>query len=262
MKEVRSARVHRLRLTELMPRKIDDVNELLDHLAAGFRALPPPVRMQRVAMELTGKQADAPGFASFRSRVPALHRRAEPIHEAASRDDTGLRCRVDHRSRACHIERNRFLHEHVSSRGNSLLDLSGVRERRQRDDQQIDLRIQHATQVGEGLGSETRSELADLAVAAPATRDELHLILQGTRCGRMARADSAAAEQAYPQSLHAQAPNVSTDCSIPGSPASMRANSAGASANATVWVMSGNRFKRFSYCRRTAVCHSRGLFQR
>jgi len=106
------------------------------------------------------------------------------------------------------------------------------------------------------------SELANLAVASSATCDELHFVREDSDSSRVTRADSAAAEQAHSQSLHAQTPNVRTDCSIPGSPASMRANSAGASANATVCVISGNRFKRCSYWRRTAVCHSRGLFQR
>ena len=147
----------------------------------------------------------------------------------------------------------------MRSRCDRLLDLAGMCERRERDDQQIDLRIQHATQIGERLRAEARSELPNLALAPPAAGDELHFVLQDADCGGVARADTAAAEQAHAQSLHTQAPNVSTDCSIPGSPASIRANSAGASANATVCVMSGNRFKRFSYWRRTAVCHSRRL---
>ena len=146
--------------------------------------------------------------------------------------------------------------------GDGLLDLACVRERRKCHDQQIDLRIQHPAQISERLCAEPRSELANLGFAAPAAGDELHLVLESTdRCG-VTRTDTAAAEQANAQSLHAQTPNVRTDCSMPGSPASMRANSAGASANATVCVISGRRFKRFSYCKRTAVCHRRGLFQR
>ena len=150
----------------------------------------------------------------------------------------------------------------MRARSDCLLDLTAVREWRERDDQQIDLRIQHATQIGERLRAEARGELADFAFVSAAARDELHLVLQNADCSGMARADSSAAEQAHAQSLHTQAPNVRTDCSIPGSPASMRANSAGASAKGTVCVISGNRFRRFSYCRRTAVCHSRSLFQR
>src|SRR5687767_14598480 len=149
MEEIRRARVYRLRLAELMACEIDDVNELFDHLAAGLRTFAPPVRMQRVAMELAGEQARAPGLPALRSGVPALHGCPEAIHEATRSDDASLCSRIDHRPRACHIQRNRFLHQHVRSRSNCLLDLTAMCERRKRDDQQIDLRIQHAKQIAE-----------------------------------------------------------------------------------------------------------------
>ena len=189
-----------------MTRQVDDVNELLDHLSAGLRAFAPPVCVQGVAVELTREQARPTRFATLRRRVPTRDRRAEAVHEPASCDDASLCGSIDHRPRTRHVQRDRLLDQYVSSGGDRLLNLTGVRERRQRDDQQIDLRIQHAPQIGERCGPEAGSKLLNFAVAATTTGDQLHLILQDAYSSRMTRGDSAAAEHADAQTLHTQAP--------------------------------------------------------
>ena len=104
MKQIGSPGVNRLRHAERATRQVGDVDQLLHHLPAGFVAVAPPWRVQRIAVERAGEMADGAGFARIRHCSPALHRAAEAIHEAAGRDH--IAARVDHRRRAPEIERH------------------------------------------------------------------------------------------------------------------------------------------------------------
>ena len=239
------------------------MDQLFDHLAARFGPLAPPLGMQGVAVELAREQSDATGLARGSRLIPAHDGIPEPIHEAARGDDLRACGRIDHRARSLHVQCDGLLDEQVNAGGRRHFRLAGVCVRRQCDDEQIQLRfVEHATHVGPRGGAELPCERGNFLLIAPTARDEVRSI--GQRCDRcgVAPGDAAAAEQADAQSTHVRKPNVSTVCSIPGSPASIRAKRAGASSKGTVCVMSGTRLRRPSCCRRTALCHNRSLLQR
>ena len=83
VEEVRGLGVDRLRHAEAVAREVGDVDQLLDHLAAGEFPLAPPRRVERVAVEAAGKVPDA----AVVERVPAPDRLAVAVHEAAGGDD-------------------------------------------------------------------------------------------------------------------------------------------------------------------------------
>ena len=137
---------------------------------------------------------------------------------------------LDHRARSLHVQCDGLLDEQVNAGGRRHFHLAGVCMRRQCDDEQIQLRfVEHAARVRPGGGAELAGERGNFRLIAAAARDELRSI--GQRCDRrgVTPRDAAAAEQADAQTTHVGEPKVSTVCSIPGSPASMRANRAGAS---------------------------------
>jgi hypothetical protein len=203
VEKVGGTRIDGLRLSELMPRQINDVNQLFDHLTAGARALTPPVRMQGIAMELANEQADSAGLSRHRGPIPALDSISESIHESAGRDDVGPSCRIRHRSGSRQIQRDGLLDEQMNTRARRCLDLARVRERRQRDDQQIEcLRIQHASIVRVRGSAELPGKLADSRFIAATAGDELH---ERRKCpGRLGVpcADASTTEQPNTQRIH------------------------------------------------------------
>ena len=144
-------------------------------------------------------------------------------------------------------------------------DLAGMCERRQRDDQQIELRISSMRRRSvKAVGAEARGERREpSAHRSAAARDELHLDRTDARPPRRGarRCRRSRAGRRAVASCARLRRSVRTAAS-PVRRHRCRANRAGASSKGTVCVISGSRFKRPSCCRRTALCHSRSLFQR